>query len=67
LGAILDLETTTEVVYEDKSLYKAKGGVWHQKDRKVNHILEGLRALDKGMQVGQQACIMGGSTGMGII
>ena len=35
------------MVYEDKSLYKAKGGVWHQKDRKVNHIPKGLRALDK--------------------
>ena len=46
VGATLDLETTTEVVYEDKSLYKAKGGVWHQKDRSVNHIPKGLRALD---------------------
>jgi hypothetical protein len=39
-------ETPTEVVYEDKSVYKAKGSVWHQKDRRENHIPEGVRALD---------------------
>lgn len=33
-------------MYSDKSLYKAQGGVWHQKDRKANHIPEGLRNLD---------------------
>ena len=46
LGISLDVETSPEVVYEDKSLYKAQGSVWHQKHRKTNHIPEGLRALD---------------------
>ena len=46
LGATLDLETTSEVVYEDKSLYKAKGSVWHQKDRRASYIPKGLHALD---------------------
>lgn len=46
LGVSLDTQTPRDVVYEDKSLYKAQGSVWHQKDRKANHIPEGLRALD---------------------
>ena len=46
LGVSLDTQTPRDVVYEDKSLYKAQGSVWHQKDRKENHIPEGLRALD---------------------
>ena len=33
-------------MFEDKSLYKAQGPVWHQKDRRANHIPEGLRNLD---------------------
>ena len=37
-----------EVVYEDKSLFKAAGPVWHQKDRAKNHLPEGnLRGVDK--------------------
>jgi hypothetical protein len=36
----------TEVVYEDKSLFKAKGPVWHKKDMRANRIPEGLRNLD---------------------
>jgi hypothetical protein len=43
---LLSTQTATEVVYEDKSLYKAKGSVWHQKHRKMNHIPQGVRALD---------------------
>ena len=35
------------VVYEDKSLFKAAGPVWHQKDRANNHLPEGLRGVDK--------------------
>ncbi len=31
---------------EDKSLFKALGPVWHQKDRKLGHIPAKLRALD---------------------
>ena len=34
-------------VYEDKSLFKARGPVWHKKDRVKNHIPKGLRNLDK--------------------
>ena len=46
LGVSLDTQTPRDIVYEDKSLYKAQGSVWHQKHRKANHIPEGLRALD---------------------
>ena len=46
LGIALDTDTPRDVVFVDKSLYKAQGSVWHQKDRKVNHIPEGLRNLD---------------------
>ena len=35
-----------EVVYEDKSLFKAAGPVWHQKDRLNNEIPKGLRGVD---------------------
>ena len=34
-------------LYEDKSLFKAKGPVWHQKDRKANHVPKNLRNLDQ--------------------
>ena len=36
-----------EVAYQDKSLFKVKGPVWHQKDRRANHVPKGTRALDK--------------------
>ncbi len=36
-----------QVVYEDKSLFKASGPVWHQKDRGKDHLPEGLRGVDK--------------------
>ena len=32
LGIALDTDTPRDVVFVDKSLYKAKGSVWHQKD-----------------------------------
>ena len=35
------------LVYEDKSLFKARGPVWHKKDRAKNHIPKGLRNVDK--------------------
>ena len=46
IGVSLDIETCPEVIYQDKSLYKAKGPVWHQKDRNANIIPDGLRNLD---------------------
>ena len=36
-----------QVVYEDKSLFKASGPVWHQKDRVKDHLPESLRGVDK--------------------
>ena len=36
-----------EVVYEDKSLFKATGPVWHQKDRLKGHLPKDLRGVDK--------------------
>ena len=39
-------EFQTEVIYEDKSLFKARGPVWHKKDMENNHIPENLRDLD---------------------
>ncbi len=47
VGLTLIADFSTEIVYQDKSLFKAKGAVWHQKDRSVNHIPQGIRALDK--------------------
>lgn len=34
-------------LYEDKSLFKAQGSVWHQSDRKANRIPKNLRNLDQ--------------------
>jgi len=39
-------EFHTEVAYEDKSLFKARGPVWHKKDMQRNHIPDKLRDLD---------------------
>lgn len=36
-----------EVVYKDKSLFKAAGPVWHQQDRLKNHLPKGLQGVDK--------------------
>ena len=46
IGVSIDIETPSEVVYQDKSLYKAKGSVWHQADRNAGIIPDGLRNLD---------------------
>ena len=46
VGVGLDIEPPPDSVYQDKSLYKAKGSVWHQKDRNANIIPDGLRNLD---------------------
>ena len=42
----VDIEPPPDSVYQDKSLYKAKGSVWHQKDRNANIIPDGLVNLD---------------------
>ncbi len=42
----LDEAFNSHVLYEDKSLFKAQGPVWHQSDRKAGRIPEGLRNLD---------------------
>ena len=36
-----------DLAYEDKSLFKARGPVWHKKDRAKNHIPRGLRNVDR--------------------
>ncbi len=36
-----------QVVYEDKSLFRAAGPVWHQKDRLKDHLPKDLRGVDK--------------------
>ena len=46
VGMTLIPDSSPEVVYQDKSLFKAKGNVWHQKDRNANRIPQGLRAVD---------------------
>ena len=46
VGVDLDIETPPDAVYQDKSLYKTRGSVWHQKDRQANVIPDGLRNLD---------------------
>jgi hypothetical protein len=42
----LDEAFNSRTLYEDKSLFKAQGPVWHQKDRKAGRIPKGLRNLD---------------------
>ena len=42
----LDEAFSNHHLVEDKSLFKAKGPVWHQKDRKSGHIPPELRGLD---------------------
>jgi hypothetical protein len=37
----------TDHLYEDKSLFKAQGPVWHQSDRQVGRIPDKLRHLDR--------------------
>ena len=45
-GMTLIDDASKEVVYQDKSLFKAKGAVWHQKGRNANHIPQAIRVLD---------------------
>lgn len=40
-------ELKVKHLYEDKSLFKAQGPVWHQKDRQAGRIPEKLRHLDR--------------------
>jgi|SRR5690606_3950742 len=40
-------EMSTKHLNEDQSLFKAQGTVWHQSDRKVGRVPEGLRNLDQ--------------------
>jgi hypothetical protein len=42
----LDERFDSQDLYEDKSLFKACGPVWHQADREAQHIPPKLRALD---------------------
>lgn len=42
----LDEQFESRDLYEDKSLFKAKGPVWHQRDRQTGRIPEKLRHLD---------------------
>lgn len=42
----LDERFASRDLFEDKSLFKAQGPVWHQSDRKVGRIPDKLRALD---------------------
>lgn len=43
----LGAEMSTKHLNEDQSLFKAQGSVWHQSDRKMGRIPEGLRNLDQ--------------------
>lgn len=45
-AADLDEAFQGKDLFEDKSLFKAQGPVWHQRDRKAGVIPEGLRNLD---------------------
>jgi hypothetical protein len=45
--AFLDTRLVGHHWYVDKSLFKAQGPVWHQRDRKVGRIPPGLRHLDQ--------------------
>ena len=43
----LEEDFRSKELFEDKSLFKAKGPVWHQKDRKEDHVPDKLRNLDQ--------------------
>ena len=64
IGVSLDTETPPEVIYQDKSLYKAKGSVWHQNITETPTLSPMDFVILTLMQVGQQASIEGGFTGM---
>ena len=42
----LDEAFRNDALFEDKSLFKAQGPVWHREDQKRGHIPDGLRNLD---------------------
>lgn len=46
-GFEIDLAFEGQHLYEDKSLFKALGPVWHQSDRKAGRIPKGSRKLDQ--------------------
>ena len=56
VGLSLMPDSPKEVVYPDKSLFKAKGSVWHQKGRKANRIPQGVRAIDRRYLVKESLC-----------
>lgn len=43
----LDERFASQDLFEDKSLFKAQGSVWHQSDRKAGRIPDKLRGLDR--------------------
>lgn len=45
-SAVLGEEMATRHLYEDKSLFKAQGAVWHQSDRQQGRIPDKVRQLD---------------------
>jgi hypothetical protein len=51
----LDSLFNSQTLYEDKSLFKAQGPVWHQADRQAGRIPEGLRNLDTEASWGKSA------------
>jgi hypothetical protein len=48
-------EFASQVLIEDASLFKAHGPVWHQSDRKANHVPDKLRHLDQDGSWGKSA------------
>jgi hypothetical protein len=52
---VLSPEFDSQVLIEDASLFKAQGPVWHQSDRKANHVPEKLRHLDQDASWGKSA------------
>lgn len=51
----LDEGFRSETLFEDKSLFKAQGPVWHQKDRREHRIPAGVRNLDTDATWGKSA------------
>ena len=43
----LEPDFRSKELFEDKSLFKGRGPVWHQKDRQAGHIPDKLRNLDQ--------------------
>lgn len=58
-------EMKTEHLNEDKSLFKAQGTVWHERDREQGGVPAGLRNLYQ--DAGQKVAITVGSMAMGFI